>query len=100
MCSTRATEEAEQRAYSAMLAAARALVRTENIDLAPSPPTRSSKEFRARFFDTQLFYDPFAAGEFAPVLFAACRETPRTGARGGAPAVEEAQLFVDAAHEC
>ena len=29
------------------------------------------REFRARFYDTQKFFDPFAGGKFAQYLFTA-----------------------------
>ncbi len=93
-------EESARSAYQAMIRAARALVKLELQD-APSDPDLIVKEFTARFYDTQKFFDPFAGGKFAQYLFAA-------HAAAGKPAdadtaryrIDEAQLFIDAAHSC
>jgi sulfite reductase (ferredoxin) len=93
-------EESARTAYQAMIRAARALVKLELQD-APSDPDLIVKEFTARFYDTQKFFDPFAGGKFAQYLFAA-------HAAAGKPAdadtaryrIDEAQLFIDAAHSC
>jgi sulfite reductase (ferredoxin) len=94
---------ADELAYRAMLAAARALVRTEWLD-APDVPEVTVREFRTRFVDTKLFYDRFAHGKFARPLFERHeRAVDGGGAVDGEDAraiVEEAQLFIDAAHQC
>jgi sulfite reductase (ferredoxin) len=92
--------QADERAYRAMLAAARALVRTEWSDV-PDEPATVVHEFKLRFYDTKLFFDRFAHGKFARPLF----ERHERGPNGGDPEhartlVEEAQLFIDAAHAC
>jgi sulfite reductase (ferredoxin) len=58
-------------------------------------------EFRRRFCDTQLFFDPFAGGKFARLIFQAfeARAQPAT-AELAHRRVEEAQLFIEAAHAC
>lgn len=95
-----AVARAEELAYEAMLQAARALVKTELID----PPADAGGvvgEFRKRFYDTRLFWDPFAGGKFAHYLFRRFEEGPGTVSRESArQRVEEAQLFVEAAHSC
>ena len=93
-------QQSARTAYLAMIRAARALVKLELQD-APSDPDLIVKEFTTRFYDTQKFFDPFAGGKFAQYLFAA-------HAAAGKPAdedsaryqIDEAQLFVDAAHSC
>jgi sulfite reductase (ferredoxin) len=87
-------------AYQAMVQAAKALVRTELADI-PDEPDQIVQEFRARFYDTQKFFDPFAGGKFAHYLFAAHRNS------GASPTperarhvIEEAQLFIEASHSC
>jgi sulfite reductase (ferredoxin) len=90
---------ADERAYAAMVAGARALVRTEHPNVPDDPDTIVS-EFRARFYDTERFFDRFAKGRFARPLF--------DRHEAGAPAehqdeatrslVEESQLFIDAVH--
>jgi sulfite reductase (ferredoxin) len=92
--------EAVRRAYSAMLEAARSLTREKNLNLG-TEPDEIVAEFRKHFCDTQLFYDPFAGPKFAQYLFRiheehAAAETPEAVHQ----LVEEATLFVDAAHQC
>ncbi|MES1205303.1 MAG: nitrite/sulfite reductase [Pseudomonadota bacterium] len=88
------------RAYSAMLEAARSLTREKNPNLG-SDPQEVVGEFRKHFYDTQLFFDPYAGGKFAQYLFRVHEE--HAGAAGSQEAVhqliEEATLFVDAAHQ-
>jgi sulfite reductase (ferredoxin) len=91
---------AEELAYRAMLSAARALVRTEYIDVTEDPDD-IVREFRGRFFDTQRFYDKYAGGKFGQYLL-----DRHTGADGAMDAdvaarrIEESQLFIEAAHAC
>ncbi len=91
---------AARRAYLAMVRAAKALVRRELGPL-PDDPARIVSEFRARYYDTRKFFDPFVGGKFAQYLFAA---HARAGAASDAEAarlqLDEAELFIDAAHSC
>ncbi|WP_217922606.1 nitrite/sulfite reductase [Miltoncostaea oceani] len=90
---------ADERAYAAMVAGARALVRTEHPNV-PDDPDTIVREFRTRFYDTERFFDRFAKGRFARPLF--------DRHEAGSPAehqdeatrslVEESQLFIDAVH--
>ena len=90
---------ADERAYAAMVAGARALVRTEHPNV-PDEPETIVREFKTRFYDTERFFDRFAKGRFARPLF--------DRHESGAPAaheeeatrvlVEESQLFIDAVH--
>ncbi len=90
---------ASERAFSAMLRGARALVREKNANIG-TEGDEIVAEFRKHYVDTQLF-DPFAGAKFANYFFRAYEER-------GAPAsaesahqlIEEATLFVDAAHQC
>jgi sulfite reductase (ferredoxin) len=94
---------AAEKAYAAMLQAAKALIQTENIDIADDPD-RILDEFRSRFYDTERFFDPFARGKFAQYLFDAHEHPPGsnggTGAEDAHRRIEEAQLFIEAAHSC
>jgi sulfite reductase (ferredoxin) len=93
-------ETAEELAYKGMLSAARALVRTEYIDVTEDPDDIVS-EFRSRFFDTQRFFDRFAQGKFGQYLLDRHASPPAAVDRDVAAArVEEAQLFIEAAHAC
>ena len=58
-------------------------------------------EFRSRFFDTELFFDPYAKGKFAGYLFSAHQEQPSTISPALArQTIEEAQLFIEATYRC
>jgi sulfite reductase (ferredoxin) len=93
-------QAAGEKAYQAMLNAAKALVQLEYSDV-KNDPEQIVTEFRTRYFDTQKFFDPFAGGKFANYLFDA-------HAKAGKPytpessryLIDEAQLFIDASHSC
>ena len=93
-------EQAGTKAYQAMLNAAKALVEIEYSDIS-NDPDQIVSEFRARYFDTQKFFDPFAGGKFANYLFDAHRKTgqPHTS-ESSRYLMDETQLFIDAAHSC
>jgi sulfite reductase (ferredoxin) len=93
-------DDAGRRAFSAMLLAARALTRERNSNVGTAPEEIVA-EFRKHFYDTQLFFDPFAGGKFAQYLFRAHEERgkPET-AESVHQLIEEATLFVDASHQC
>jgi sulfite reductase (ferredoxin) len=91
---------AEDLAYRAMLSAARALVRTEYIDVTEDPDD-VVREFTARFFDTQRFYDRYAGGKFGQYLLDRHTGPSATpDADVAARRIEESQLFIEAAHAC
>jgi sulfite reductase (ferredoxin) len=85
-----------------MVRAARGLVQAQN-------PTISDyeeeiiAEFTKRYYDTQLFWDKYAGGKFAEYFFKA-KEFVRGGQAADADRavqlLQEAQLFIDAAHDC
>ncbi len=93
-------DEAAARAFSAMLRAARALTREKNANIG-SEAGEIVAEFRKHFYDTQVFFDPFAGGKFAHYFFRAHEDrgrpaTPETTHQ----LIEEATLFIDASHQC
>ncbi len=97
---------AGQKALGAMITAATSLIR---IEMDPLPEGREEivEEFRARYFDTKKFFDPYAGGKFAQYLFSAHERANGHGVANGnytAEAahhlIEEAQLFVEAALSC
>jgi sulfite reductase (ferredoxin) len=93
-------EDAARRAYSAMLQAARALARNKNPNVGDDPKEIVS-EFRAHYYDTKLFFDPYAGGKFAQYFFRAHEDGGKASDEQSAhQLIEEAQLFVDAAHQC
>jgi len=95
-----AVERAGSMAYLAMLHAAKALVSIELPDV-PENPDVIVREFRARYYDTQKFFDPFVGGKFAQYFFAAHQNAgrPQT-AETVRYLIEEAQLFIEASHSC
>lgn len=92
--------QADQRAYKAMLLAARSLMRGQFLDVSDDP-SQIVANFRTRFYDTQLFFDKYAKGKFAEYLFAR-HEQPTTNPNQDSAhqLVEEANLFIEAAHAC
>jgi sulfite reductase (ferredoxin) len=93
-------DKAANLAIDAMLSAAQALIKVQNVDI-PNDPNVIVAEFRQRFHNTQLFFDPYAKGKFAHYLFNAHQNrngsvTLDTALR----LIEEAGLFIEAAHAC
>src|SRR5215469_9349059 len=81
-------------------APANALVKIEASGIADDPAL-IVREFRARFYDTQKFFDPFAGGKFAHYLFSAHEKSDEPYTRDSTRLlIDEAQLFIDAAHSC
>jgi sulfite reductase (ferredoxin) len=83
-----------------MLTAASGLVQMHNPDIADDAEV-ILEEFRKHFYDTQVFFDPFAGNKFARLIFQAYETrqelpTPELAHQR----VEEAQLFIEAAHAC
>ena len=93
-------EAAEELAYQAMLSAARALVRLEFIDVTEDPD-EIVREFKTRFYDTEIFFHRFSKGAFANHLLDRHANPPdRVGRDEAAARVEESQLFIEACHAC
>ncbi len=91
---------ADELAYRSMLLAARALILTEYQDVGDEPD-RIVEEFRTRFYDTELFFDKYAKGKFAQYLFLRHESpNPKPDADSVHRLIEEAQLFIEAAHAC
>jgi sulfite reductase (ferredoxin) len=92
--------QAKDMAYRAMLTAAKALVKTEFLDITDDP-NHIVDEFRSRFHDTKRFHDKFAGAKFANYLFAAHAVSGNGGRQDLArQRVQEAQLFIEAAYAC
>ena len=92
--------QAAQTAYDSMMNGVQALL-SHRLGVAPQKPDDVLSQFRVHFHDTKLFHDPFAQGKFAQYYFVAHE-------RNGGPyddetarqQIEEAQLFIEAAHSC
>jgi sulfite reductase (ferredoxin) len=92
---------AGDRAYAAMVTAAKALTREVYPNLGDDASEVVS-EFKARLQDTKVFHDPFVGPKFGQMLLRAHEargketETKETAHHK----VEEAQLFVEASYAC
>ncbi|HEX8916177.1 MAG TPA: nitrite/sulfite reductase, partial [Humisphaera sp.] len=93
-------QKAEDLAYQAMLTAARTLVQLQFQDV-PNVPDAVVDEFRTRFVDTKIYWHAQHHGQFANYLFQRHTEGPDTRytRETAAKLVEEANLFIDAAHQ-
>jgi sulfite reductase (ferredoxin) len=92
-----------------MVGAAEALIRSQDaqIDFRAEDTERIVREFKDRFYETKLFFDPYAGGKFAQYFFRAHEEAGNGNVRGdltGTDAahhrIEEAHLFVEAVYAC
>jgi sulfite reductase (ferredoxin) len=92
--------KADEFAYLGMLLGAKGLIKTEFIDISDEPE-EIVNEFKKRFFDTKLFFDKYAGGKFAMYLFRRheAKKKPKT-TEVARQLVEEAQLFLEACHQC
>ncbi len=91
---------AAAKALDAMLTAAQGLIKIQDPDIS-NDTVKIVAGFRDRFYDTQLFFDPFAGGKFARYLFVAYESANDNPTLELAhQRVEEAQLFIEAAHAC
>jgi sulfite reductase (ferredoxin) len=93
-------QKADERAYGAMLTAAKTLVQLQLPDT-PTDPATIVSEFRTRFVEPKLFWDQYHHGQFANYLFSR-HEAPDTRYNKDTAhkTVDEANLFIDAAHKC
>jgi len=96
------SQQAVKAAYASMLRAAQGLVKDQNPGISEDE-NQIIGEFTNRFVDTQLFWDKYAGGKFAEYLFKA-KEFIGSGKAADADRavqlLQEAQLFIDAAHDC
>jgi sulfite reductase (ferredoxin) len=95
-----AAQQAGETAYQAFLRGAKALVQVQYDDVS-NDPDEIIAEFKERFFDTQLFHDPFVGPKFANFLFAAhAGHNEQFTADTAHHRIAEAQLFIEAVHNC
>jgi len=87
-------------AEKAFLVAAKALVQVQYDDVG-NDPAEIVAEFKERFFDTQLFFDPFVGPKFANYFFAAmAARGEKYTADTAHHRIAEAQLFIEGVHNC
>jgi len=91
---------ADEKAYQAMLTAAKTLVQIQYLDV-PDDASVIVNEFRTRLVDTQLFWDKYHGDQFSRYLFVRHEGAdPRYNKDTAHKLIEEANLFIDAAHKC
>ncbi|MEZ4442618.1 MAG: nitrite/sulfite reductase [Polyangiaceae bacterium] len=90
---------AAERSFRAMLRAARSLVKQVAGEVSEDPDEVVGK-FREHLYDTQLFFDRYAGGKFGTYLFRAHEADGAVDEDDARQRIEEAQLFVEAAHSC
>ncbi|HLN88231.1 MAG TPA: nitrite/sulfite reductase, partial [Candidatus Limnocylindrales bacterium] len=89
-------------AYASMVRAAQGLVKDQNPAVSENDD-QIVAEFTRRFYDTRLFWDKYAGGKFAEYLFKAkefVSSNKTADADRAVQLLQEAQLFIDAAHDC
>ena len=83
-----------------MLSAARSLIRTEYIDVTEDPADIVD-HFKTRFMESERFFDKYARDKFGRYLLRRHVDGPGRGDLDDAKSrVEEALLFIEAAHAC
>jgi sulfite reductase (ferredoxin) len=93
-------QEAARMAYDAMVIAAQGLLKTRNPDV-PGDPAVVFPAFQEQFIDTQLFFERFVGANEWQYFQAAHQNGGAVRDRDEARRrVEEAQLFIEAAHAC
>ena len=92
---------ADEKAYQAMLTAAKTLVQIQWLDV-PDDASVIVEQFRERFVETKLFWDRFAADQFSRYFFVRHQDGPdvRYTKDTAHKLIEEANLFIDAAYKC
>jgi sulfite reductase (ferredoxin) len=89
---------AAKQAYEAMLNGAKALLAWRKVFFLPTADG-IVEAFRKEFYDTELFFDPFAGGKFAQFLFRAHEHAGDAyNAEAAHRLIEETQLFIEACH--
>lgn len=93
-------EGGAKRAFTAMVLAAQGLIKAYNIDISQDPELVMA-EFKERFYDTQLFHDPFAGPRFAQLYFQAHEaRNSQLDKEKVQRLLQEATLFIEASHSC
>ncbi|MCP5119540.1 MAG: nitrite/sulfite reductase [bacterium] len=93
-------QQAAQVAYNSMKNGALALLQ-HHLGMFPDDPNQVVNGFRTHFYDTKLFFDTYAQGKFAQYYFQAHERNGYAHSEESArQQIEEAQLFLEAAHTC
>ena len=91
---------AGQLAFDAMITATSGLLRLKVPNVAREPEA-VVEQFRKEYFDTEIFFDPYARGKFGQYLFDAAEvQGKEYNAETAHRQIEEGSLFVEACHSC
>ncbi|MDZ4698582.1 MAG: hypothetical protein SH809_02645 [Rhodothermales bacterium] len=91
--------DAVRRAHRAMLLGARGLLRSKNVAIGETADT-IVPAFEEHFVANELFFDPFAGAKFARYLTGWTPLEEPIDQDTARQRIEEAQLFIEAAHAC
>ena len=92
--------QSAKRAKAAMVTAARSLVREVRPNVGDDRE-EIVREFKEHLVEPKLFFDQFAGAKFAQYFFRAMSNASTTDTHDDVhQLIEEAQLFIDAAHQC
>ncbi|MEK6235985.1 MAG: nitrite/sulfite reductase [Planctomycetales bacterium] len=95
------SQSAGKDAYAGMLKAAKALVLIQYDDVSDDDPDEIVEEFQERYYDTEIFFDPYAGGKFGAYLLDAHQRAEQDFTEESARhRIEEAHLFIEAVHSC
>ena len=91
---------AAAQAFDAMVTATRGLLRLKVPNVGKDTAT-VVEQFRSEYFETELFFDPYAGGKFGQYFFdAAASQGGDVDSDSAHRQIEEASLFVEACHAC
>jgi sulfite reductase (ferredoxin) len=91
---------ADESAFAAMVEAARGLVRLRVPDVSSDVDVVVA-EFRTHLLEPQVFWDKYAGAKFAQYFLQRYEDTARAYSQEASHhLIEEAQLFIEAAHAC
>ena len=94
------SQGAATQAFDAMVTATRGLLRLKVPNVGKDTETLV-QQFRTEYFDTELFFDPYAGGKFGQYfLDAAASQGGSVDKDSAHRQIEEASLFVEACHAC
>lgn len=94
------TQAAGCHAFEAMLRATKGLLRLKVPNVGKALGVLAD-QFRREYFDTELFFDPYARGKFAQYFFdAVAFQGQQYDEERAHRQIDEASLFVEACHSC
>ena len=93
-------EQAGQRRYHVHVARRQGAGEARDPERRETIPSADRQRIPDRFYDTQKFFDPFAGGNLRTICFGAREVNEPYTPDSTRYLIDEAQLFIDAAHSC